>query len=70
MDQTGKSTGELLRFIMEKRNMNIVEVAEWSGMHSSVIEKLLLNQIPMSNEIAYRLNMATGISMSVWSQKR
>ena len=70
MDQIGKSTGELLRFIMEKRNMNIAEVAEWSGMHSSVIEKLLLNQIPMTNELAYRLNMATGIAMSVWTQKR
>lgn len=70
MERDGRTTGELLRAVMERRGMTIQEVAEWSGMEPVVIEWLLLNQVPMSTEIAYRLSMATGISMSVWTANR
>jgi plasmid maintenance system antidote protein VapI len=46
--------------------MTIEEVAAWSGMRQTVVERILLNQIPMSTEIAFRLAMATGISEKIW----
>jgi plasmid maintenance system antidote protein VapI len=68
MDQSGKTGGELLRSVIEKKNLSITEVAEWAGTTPKIIEKILFNQIAISTEIAYRLSMATGISMSVWTR--
>lgn len=65
-EHSNRTHGQFLRDVMSSRNMSITEISAWSGIHQSAVERILLDQIPMTSEIAFRLSMATGISEKVW----
>lgn len=59
--------GETLQEVMESLGMNQKELAKRTGLTVQSLICILKGTQPITNEIANRLELATGVSASMWN---
>lgn len=61
--------GEVLRELLEERGLSEQELARRAGLGREQVSGLLQGAVPLSAEVARRLEHVTGVSAQTWSQK-